>query len=121
MKRLLLRIALTLSALALGACAFLYRLDEVHGRYAQVTEGMSEQEVVTRLGPPHERKPGGLARWRVEYDPRNYVELALQFDEAGIVRRKSLIWRDWYVTPDLKSVEELTPSNPTGKRAPTEP
>lgn len=121
MKRLLLRIALTLSALALGACAFLYRLDEVHERYKQVTVGMSEQEVVTRIGPPHERKPGGLARWRVEYDPRNYVELVLQFNEAGIVRRKSLIWKDWYVPPDLKSVEERTPPNPIVRRESGEP
>lgn len=84
------QLSLLLSALFLGACANLDRLDDIQQRYAQVAVGMTEPEVIAKLGSPNERRPAGQAMWRQQADARNYVVLRVRFDDSGVVRGKSI-------------------------------
>ena len=108
----LLKSALLLSSLFLGACVSLNTLDDIRKGYSQIVVGMSEQEVVARLGPPRQRGGGGQASWRVEDDPYNYVELRVVFDTGGIVRNISISRRGRFGSSDLEPASRsgITPA-----------
>lgn len=105
-------LALLFGLFFLGACASVRTLDEIRKDYSQIGAGMSEEEVVARLGPPRQRSGAGQAIWRVEDDANNLVELRVTFDAGGIVRKASVVRRGRSGTSDLEptSTSGITPA-----------
>jgi len=110
---------LTLSALALGACASRYSFDELRANYHQVAVGMTEQQVVDLVGPPHRIVLDGCAHWVESEGDGNSIRLYVWFDKSGKVRRKSVSEGYSSGTADLKALEEFGPQN--GKTVTREP
>lgn len=111
MKLLLLRIALILSALALGACASRYSFSEVRANYYKVAVGMTEQQVVDLIGQPHRIGSDGHAHWVESEGDGSSLRLYVWFDAAGKVSRKSISESVSSGTSNLRALEEFGPPN----------
>lgn len=118
MKRLLLRIALILGTLALGACASRHSFDVLRANYHRVAVGMTEQQVVDLVGQPHRLGPNGYAYWVESEVGGNSVRLQVWFDAAGKVSRSSVSEGVSSGTADLRALEEFGPKNGIVTREP---
>lgn len=95
------RIAVLLAPFALAACAGTQALQGTRAPdiYSRIEEGMTQQQVRERLGPPDRTMAFPRNRtvaWDYDYtDPWGYMaELAVTFDESGRVRSRISLRRN---------------------------